>query len=131
MKIHFEVVNGNVTIKDSSLALYNKLMSSYNNTGKELVMEVSEYSKQITERQISLFKALILHTVDVTGFTYQEVQDLFVDKFSEPVYDKDIFGNIITTKKPIEALTNKEFNILLENSISFVNEFFNADFKTE
>lgn len=131
MKIHFEVVNGNITIKDNSLALYNKLMSSYNNTGKELVMEVSEYSKQTTEKQISLFKALILHTVDVTGFTYQEVQDLFVDKFSEPVYDKDIFGQIVITKKPIEALTNKEFNILLENSILFVNDFFNADFKIE
>lgn len=131
MKIHFKVVDGNIIIKDNSLALYKKLMSSYNNTGKELVMEVSEYSKQITEKQTSLFKALILHTVDVTGFTYQEVQDLFIDYFSEPVYDKDIFGNIVITKKPIEALTNKEFNTLLENSILFVNDFFNTDFKTE
>lgn len=131
MKIRFRIVDGNIIINNDSLALYNKLMSRYNNAGKELVMEVSEFSKQTTDKQISLFKALILHTVNVTGFTYQEVQDLFIDKFSVPVYDKDIFGNVTMTKKPIEALTNKEFNTLLENSILFVNDFFNADFKTE
>lgn len=131
MKINFEVVNGNITIKDNSLALYNKLMSSYNNTGKELVMEVSEFSKQTTEKQISLYKALILHTVDVTGHTYKEIEAILLCNCSTPVYDKDIFGNTISNLKKVEDMNNKEFNIFLEQAISYINITFDADFKIE
>src|SRR5690606_9858208 len=131
MRIYFKVKNGKIFPTQNSGVYLKNLLNSYNNTDKLLYMEIQEHSPFVTEKQMSLYKALILHTCEKSGYSYSEMENELLDKCSSRVHEKDILGQITSRPQRIEEMDNNQFNVFLENAVQFVNEFFEAEFQLE
>lgn len=107
---------------------YNKILSAYNNTGKVLSLDIKEFSKNITDKQYTMWKALIMAGVEKTGYSYSETEAELVNKFSPYIYVDNIFGEKEKVRKNISEMNNKEFSEFFEQCVAFMKEFFNIDF---
>lgn len=123
------VKDGYPIIEKASLAMYNKTIEAFNNTGKKLVLIIEEYSPGVTEKQEGLFKALMMEGMRVSGYTYSDFENELLNNFSPFRYETSILGDKIKIRKKVSEMTNKEFNLFLEQSIAFCSEFFGFNFE--
>jgi hypothetical protein len=126
--IHIVIANKQIVIAEDSRYLFNRLIESYNNTGKMLLLSIDEYSPQTTEKQHKLFKALVLRSSEVSGYTYKEFEQELIDQFAPYKYERSILGEMIKNRKSVSEMTNKEFNTFLEQAIEFCNSFYDVNF---
>lgn len=111
------------------MELYSKTIDSYNNSEKKLVMIIEEYSPITTEKQEKLFKALLIEGSKTSGYSYSEFENELINNFAPYTYIKSIIGDKIKIRKKVSEMNNQEFNIFLEQSIQFCNEFYELNFK--
>jgi hypothetical protein len=112
----------------ASLHNYLKVLKTYSDTGKVLVMSFEEFSPDITEAQHKLFKALLIKGSDISGFTYKEFEDELIDSFAPYKYQKSIMGEMVKIRKQVSEMNHKEFNIFIEQCIQFCAEFYEIKF---
>lgn len=127
--IHLIVKDGKPILKDeASVTLYNRVMDAYSNTGKMLVMTIEEYGFRVTEKQYDLFKALLIKGSEASGYTYKEFENELINNFAPYKYIKSIMGEMTKERKQASEMNQKEFNIFIEQSIQFCNEFYDTKF---
>lgn len=126
--IHLLIANKQFVLSKDSMTLYNRVLESYNNTGKMLVMTIEEYSPQTTTKQHKLFQALLIASSTISGYTYKDFEEELINNFAPYKYQRSILGEMIKNRKSVSEMTNKEFNIFLEQSIEFCNEFYDLKF---
>ena len=125
-----------VTIKNESMIFesmasyqkYMKLVRSYSNTGIMLVVTIDEYSNSITNKQYSMFSALVIKGSEVSGYSYKEFEDQLIDNFASYKYQKSILGEMVKIRKKVSEMNHKEFNIFWEQCVQFVAEFYDIKF---
>lgn len=104
------------------------LLESYNNSGKEIVLSISEYSRDTTQAQRNLFKAMVAKGKDHTGMSYSEFESELISNFAPFKYIKDFAGIMHKVKKGVDEMNNKEFNDFIQECVVFMKEFFDLDF---
>lgn len=130
-------MNIKVVIKDNKLSfidkrsedLYKKILSVYNNTGKELYINIGEIERNTSEKQVSMYKALLMSGVEASGHTYEELEHILIQKFAPFYYEEDLCGEKIKRHKKVYGMTRSEFSSFIESSIAFMKEFFNVNFQ--
>jgi hypothetical protein len=127
--INVIIKEGKMEFKDiPSYSTYTRILSSYSNTGRTLIMTLEEYSPDTTENQARLFKALLIQGSNASGYTYREFEDELKQHFAPYRYEESIIGGKVKIRKKVSEMTNREFNIYLEQSIQFCAEFYDIKF---
>lgn len=108
---------------------FNRLLLSFNNTGKTLIVEITEHSSKTTFKQMELFKAMIIAGKEHTGMSFSDFENELISNFAPYEYMKDILGNKSKERVKPQDMTNKQFQTFVEECIRFMNEFFEMDFK--
>lgn len=79
-------------------------------------MDLDVYSPYTSSAQQSLFQAMILEAVTQSGHTYNEIEFELIELFAPFEYRKDMIGKVTKTKKAVSEMTNREFQIFIEQS---------------
>lgn len=107
---------------------YNRVIASFNNTNKKLIMTLEEHSPITSEAQESLFKALLVLGSTFSGYTYKEFEEVLIQEFAPYKYTTSILGDKLKVRKKVSEMSNKEFNIFMEQCKQFAAEFFDIIF---
>ena len=107
---------------------YEKIMGAYSNTGKVLEIKIEEFTPNTTERQDSLFKALLMQIAMVSGYTFKEAEEELINSFAPYKYETSILGDKIKKRKTVPEMTHNEFTIFIEQAIAFGNDFYGLNF---
>ena len=111
-----------------SMVRWHQIIDSFNNTEKTIEVTFVEHSAITTQSQENLFLALCIEGGKHTGYSQLEFEQLLIDEFAPYKYTQSILGEKVKTRKTVSEMTNKEFNIFIEQSVSFGNDFFNLNF---
>lgn len=113
---------------EGSMKDYNRVIESFNNTNKRLVMTFEEHSPITSEAQESMFKALLVLGSTFSGYTYSEFEKVLIEEFAPYKYSTSILGDKIKIRKTVSEMSNKEFNVFIEQCKQFAEEFFDIIF---
>lgn len=115
-------------VNTQSMNEYNKFMDAFNNTDRVLIMTLEEYSPNVTDKQHSLFKALLVQGSMISGYSYKEFEDELIDNFAPYKYQESIIGGKIKIRKRVSEMNHKEFSTFIEQCIQFAAEFYDLKF---
>lgn len=128
--ILFRFKNNEIVFNDKgSFEQFCKIKESLSNTNKLLVMTIEEHSKDITPKQQSLFKALLIQGSTESGYSYSEFENTLIQEFAPYSYEKSITGKMTKIRKSVSEMNRKEFSIFFEQCSQFCSEFYNINFK--
>lgn len=105
-----------------------KVMESYSNSDKKLVMTLEEYSPMTTNSQYKFYQALLIQGSEASGYTYKEFEDELINEFAAYKYERSILGEMVKKRKEVSEMNRKEFNMFIEQCIQFSNEFYGTKF---
>lgn len=126
----FKVKEGKIIFSSAEAEKrFNRLLLSYNNTGRTLLLNIDEYSKSVSSAQLELYKAIIIAGSEYTGSTYKEFEQELITQFAPIRYITDVLGNKSKERTPVSQMNRKEFQAFVENSVQFMNEFLGMNFK--
>jgi hypothetical protein len=115
-------------VDNASMRNYQKIMDAYSNSGKVLEIKIEEFSPDTTEKQHSLFKAMLMQVAMVSGYTFKEVEEELINSFAPYNYETTILGDKLKKRKSVPEMSHKEFNIFIDQCTVFVNEFYGLNF---
>jgi len=122
------VINGVITPNKHDRASFKRLLTAYEENDKEVTITFNTSSNNVTDKQIKLYKAVVLSVVQITGYTYQEIEEYLFTHFLPRNIKKGISG-YYGTLIPIENLTTIQFQTFMGQSVIWLNEFFNLKIK--
>jgi hypothetical protein len=127
--ILFKSKNNQIVFENEDcMKSFNRIMQSYSNTDKMLVLTIDEYIGESSTNQIQLLKALTIKGSEISGYTYSEFENELVNNFAPYKYERSIFGEMVKIRKSISEMNRKEINIFIEQSIQFCFEFYDIKF---
>lgn len=126
----------NVKVKDQRIIFssaeaesrFNRLLLSYNNTGKTLSLNIEPYSRVVTDDQMGLFRAMVAAGKEHTGMSFSEFENELITNHAPFKYETDILGKKTKERIHPQEMTNRQFQSFVEECVRFMNEFFNMNF---
>lgn len=130
MNLIFKIVNNELVFMSEPMKdFYMKFFRGFNNSDKMLTMNLDEYSPYTSSGQQDLFKAILFAGVKQSGHTYAELESELLDLFSPFTYEKDMIGRRTKKRKSVAEMNNREFNVFLEQSNTYMSNMFDLDFR--
>jgi len=106
--------------------IWNRLRNFHSSTDSYFSFTIdTDNSKNITEKQIKLFKRLCVMVSKDSGSSYHEVETELL-KLTPCTTKESLFGNIKERHLRLEELNSEQFQEFLSEALIFCNDIMNS-----
>ena len=112
----------------SKRKLFNDILDDLQNEGRTFVVEIKVHYKKVNDRQLGLYKALIVKSSEHAGMTFSEMEEELYLRNGYYNYRTNMDNQVFRELIKVENMNTIMFNNYTLACKVFVNEFFGFSF---